>query len=469
MSKQEFKGIGKFSIVIIDLLLLHFGYILSYIIKFGFHPPQENLIPYYVLIPIITLVSIIILNIYNLYSISMKSYEDTIFSIVLSMIILQLFTMASTFFVRQFAFPRTIIFISFFIQVALLSLWRCYLLRLYKKIHGNKVIMIVGEHDDAEEFAKNILLNSKEWYDIRYIIKPEEFLNVKNYLNDVNSIYLCTSIDENLKSQIYREALERKKEIFVVPRFRDILLLKSEIVQFDDVPVIKVSYPELTTEQKFIKRFFDILIGLIVFILASPIMIISAILVKATSKGPILFKQVRFTEGYKKFEIYKFRSMCENAEAKTGPVLASDGDERITKIGNFLRATRIDELPQIFNVLKGDMSFIGPRPERPFFVKQFEKEYPTYKYRHNVKAGITGLAQVMGKYSTNVQDKLTFDLIYIKNYSILLDFKILLLTIKVALTKEAASGLKGEMELNEILKSLNYSVYNETGVTKFEK
>ncbi|SHF52147.1 Sugar transferase involved in LPS biosynthesis (colanic, teichoic acid) [Caldanaerobius fijiensis DSM 17918] len=198
-------------------------------------------------------------------------------------------------------------------------------------------------------------------------------------------------------------------------------------------------------------------------------MLIIALLIKLTSPGPIIYKQVRITEKNREFNIYKFRTMYKDAEKLTGPVLATDDDPRITKVGKILRAARLDELPQLFNVLKGEMSFVGPRPERPFFVAQFEKQHPTYTYRHNVKAGITGLAQVLGKYTTDFDDKLRFDLMYITNYSIWLDIKIILLTIKTAFMKEASSGVKDDMTLNQLLESLNYNVYREVGVTKLDK
>ncbi|WKV08017.1 sugar transferase [Thermoanaerobacterium sp. CMT5567-10] len=198
-------------------------------------------------------------------------------------------------------------------------------------------------------------------------------------------------------------------------------------------------------------------------------MFIISILIKATSPGPVIYSQTRITENEREFKVYKFRTMVKDAEKMTGPVLATDNDPRITKIGKILRATRLDELPQLLNVLKGERSFVGPRPEIPYFVRQFKEQYPTYRYRYNIKAGITGLAQVLGKYTTDADDKLRLDLIYIMNYSVWLDLKILLLTLKIVLTKEASSGIKGDMTLEELLKSMDYNVYNEFGVTKLDR
>lgn len=146
--------------------------------------------------------------------------------------------------------------------------------------------------------------------------------------------------------------------------------------------------------------------------------------------------------------------MIENAEAISGPVLAQDVDNRITKIGHILRATRLDEIPQIFNILIGDMSIVGPRPERPFFVDQFSKEMPEYNLRHRVKAGLTGLAQVQGKYNTSVQDKLKYDLLYINGYSLALDIKLIMQTMNILLRKSSTEGLKTVTELEEEIENL---------------
>lgn len=198
----------------------------------------------------------------------------------------------------------------------------------------------------------------------------------------------------------------------------------------------------LTVEQKILKRMLDIAVSIPAIIILLPLMALTAIAIKADSRGPVIYSQERVGQYGKTFKVYKFRSMKQDAEAQSGPVLAKEGDSRITKVGRFIRATRIDELPQLFNVLKGEMSIVGPRPERPFFVEQFIKEKPEYAYRHNVKPGITGLAQITGKYNTTAYDKLIYDLIYIQEVSIKTDLIIMLQTLKVLITKESTEGVK---------------------------
>jgi lipopolysaccharide/colanic/teichoic acid biosynthesis glycosyltransferase len=186
--------------------------------------------------------------------------------------------------------------------------------------------------------------------------------------------------------------------------------------------------------------------------------LVSAAIIKLTDGGNIFYKQERVTIQEKRFNILKFRTMVMNAEKLTGPVFAEKDDPRITKFGRFMRATRIDELPQMFNVLLGDMSIVGPRPERPFFVEKFKKEISDYKYRTLVKAGVTGLAQVLGKYTTKAEDKVRYDIIYIKNYSILLDLKLIFQTIKIMFMKDRSSGISDEVLLSELVSDLDLDI-----------
>jgi exopolysaccharide biosynthesis polyprenyl glycosylphosphotransferase len=251
--------------------------------------------------------------------------------------------------------------------------------------------------------------------------------------------------------KIITECLTRKKVVYIVPRMFEISLSSARMVQFEDMPAFMVDRLGLTVEQRFFKRLFDIVLSVFGIIVTSPIMLLAAIMVKSSSKGPVIYRQTRITAGNREFDVLKFRTMYDNAEDKTGPVLSSDNDPRITRVGRVLRNLRLDELPQLFNVLKGDMSFVGPRPERPFFVEQFSREIPEYTYRYLVKAGITGYAQIYGKYDTSAEDKLKYDLLYIRDYSLMLDIKLILQTLKVFRGKKAVyknSGHTGSKPAN---------------------
>ena len=194
-------------------------------------------------------------------------------------------------------------------------------------------------------------------------------------------------------------------------------------------------------EQAFFKRLMDIVISGIACIVALPFMAGTALAVKLEDGGPVLYKQKRLTIEGQEFYVYKFRSMRIDAEKDGVARLASAGDSRITRVGNFIRKVRLDELPQLFNILKGDMSIVGPRPERPEIAKQYESEMPEFSYRLRVKAGLTGYAQIFGKYNTTPYDKLKLDLHYIQNYSLMLDVKLMIQTVKILFMKESTEGI----------------------------
>ena len=211
-----------------------------------------------------------------------------------------------------------------------------------------------------------------------------------------------------------------------------------------DSPLLLSRNTGLAIEQMFCKRLMDVVFSLLGLVISAPFFLLIAISIKLTDRGPVFYKQTRLTKDGKTFEIYKFRTMIQNAEKYSGAVLASEHDPRILLVGRLLRATRLDELPQIFNILKGEMSIVGPRPERPELAAEIEKEIPEFSYRLKVKAGLTGYAQVYGKYNTTSYDKLKLDLTYIRNYSIFLDLKLIFMTPKIMLLKESTEGVKNE-------------------------
>jgi len=208
------------------------------------------------------------------------------------------------------------------------------------------------------------------------------------------------------------------------------LKIKNKIVLFKDIPTIKINKLKLKVGKRFIKRVFDIFFSILAIIIFIPFFIIVPILIKIDSKGPIIYKQKRLTMNNKEFTIYKFRSMIKDAELKSGPVFAYKSDPRITKIGRILRKYKIDELPQFFNVLIGDMSIVGPRPERKYFMDLLENEIPEYKLRLKFKAGITCYAHVFGNYHTSFKKRIEYDILYMNNWNIFKDFELIILTIK---------------------------------------
>lgn len=301
-------------------------------------------------------------------------------------------------------------------------------------------ILIIGDEYETYNIAKKILDTKSHIYDIKYIYKikniTDDINEIINLVEDVDEIILCANVSSKIKSKIISYSLDVNVKVNIIPNFYELALYNSDIKHFDDIAACKVNNFKLTLQQKIFKRILDIIIAIIGLIIFLPLMLTISLLIKVNDKGPVFFIQERITEKNKPFNIIKFRTMIVDAEKSTGPIWSFEEDKRITPIGKILRNTKLDELPQLFNVLKGDMSIVGPRPERSYFIKEFCKSIPEFKYRLNVKAGITGFAQVLGKYTTNPENKLRYDLIYINNYSLLLDLKLIIQTVKVILLKE---------------------------------
>ena len=210
---------------------------------------------------------------------------------------------------------------------------------------------------------------------------------------------------------------------------------KMRMTHLGEIPLIELSSEPLKEKDKVAKKIMDVFFSLFILLLFSPLMLLIAIIIKTESKGPFLYKQKRVGMNEKIYQVYKFRSMLDNAEERTGPVLARENDERETKIGRLLRRLHLDELPQFLNILKGEMSLIGPRPERPVFIKEFEKAIPGYSGRFLVRPGIAGLAQLYGEYDTSPENKLKYDLTYINNWSLGLDVKIFFMSLEIILMR----------------------------------
>ncbi|WP_055667621.1 sugar transferase [Desnuesiella massiliensis] len=455
-NKSFVTEIFKIGTYFIDVIIILLSVYLSFMLKFDFQPPAFNLEPFFDVIPFIAIAYLIFMYVYGLNDILKKGLGEIIYSITLTILSLFVTTAFITFFARGFAYPRSVLIISSFVQFLFLCLWRIIVWKVKRRAHGIKDALIVGEKS-LEDLTKKILIKQKDLYNIRYICNGKAN-DLNRYLDNVEVVFICSDVEHNIKSEIVDRCLSDRKSIYIIPDIYEIAILNSKLNRADDIPMFKVQKLGLTFEQRFFKRIIDIVISLIGIILTSPIMIFCALAIKIKDGGTIFYKQERVTEEERTFNVLKFRTMVMNAEKLTGPVLAGEDDPRITKLGKIMRATRMDELPQFFNILSGDMSVVGPRPERPFFVEKFKQEIPDYKYRTIVKAGLTGLAQVLGKYSTTPEDKVRYDIIYIKNYSILMDLKLILQTIKIMFMKESSAGLKDEQNLNELIEKENAEI-----------
>lgn len=443
-SNEGFDKTKKIIIGIIEVVLYHFSIFLSFYFRYEGRIPFFNYIAYesgriYILAAFVLLN--IVFGVYIFYN---KSTMDLLFITTIIQVILTIMVMAMTFFGRWFSFPRSVIALSFVLSTIILFVFRIIVFKLYEKIAGTKKVMVVGEEAHIKETVYNFENAKNRRHKVTSIVLDNYYSNISKYLDTVDIIYLASSIKHSERIKIYELLIRNKKSIFVNTSFEHLVLVNPNIMNIEDESVIELSNFSISPEFDLVKRMIDFIVALILITLSSPLMLAAVLVIKLTSKGPVIYKQVRITKNQKEFNIYKFRTMSATAEKDTGPVLSTANDMRVTPIGKYLRALRIDELPQLFNVLNGTMSLVGPRPERPFFVEQFVKENPYYDLRHNVRAGITGYAQVYGKYATNFNSKLNFDLVYIKNYSLIMDIKILFQTTKVLFDKVSSKGLEEE-------------------------
>lgn len=419
----------KLVIIVIDLILINLSYLTAFFLKLGFDIPMFNLQPYLNALPFISIAALIYFDMFGMIKFYRVSVSETLSNLIRLVALLSITTVSITYFLQGFSFPRSVLIGSAFIMFVYLSIWRVFLVRIRQKLMRETTAMLIGNKDELKSIGEKIVADKAHKIMIKYTVETKDADLAFSRLDDVGEVILCSSVPDDFKVRMIKECIERRKVVYAIPQLLEISLSKTRTIQFEDMPAFIIDRLGLTSEQRFFKRVFDIVLSLFGLIISSPIMLISAILIKATSPGPVIFSQERMTMGNRVFKIYKFRTMMNDAEKTTGPVISSQDDPRVTPVGSVLRKLKIDELPQLINILKGDMSFVGPRPERPVFANKYNAEIPTYKYRTLVKAGLTGYAQIYGKYDTSAEDKLRYDLLYIRSYSLLLDIKLLLNTV----------------------------------------
>ncbi len=329
--------------------------------------------------------------------------------------------------------------------------------RVYHKLYAPHRMVLIYGSDNA--VGLKIKMDSRrDKYDIKKLISADEGLEAitKEIVN--YDAVIINDIPSQIRNDILKFCYKNQLRAYVVPKISDVIIRGGNDIKLFDTPLVMVRGKGLSLLQSFFKRAVDIIISFIVTVIASPVMLLVALAIKLEDGGPVFFRQKRLTLNAREFEILKFRSMITDAEKFTGTVLASENDPRITKVGRFIRATRLDELPQVLNILKGDMSIVGPRPERKVLADEFKKEMPEFDYRLKVKGGLTGFAQIYGKYNTRPYDKLRLDMMYIENYSLMLDFKLMLLTIRIIFSKDSTEGIdiaaENEKKTEELLQNI---------------
>lgn len=333
----------------------------------------------------------------------------------------------------------------FLLQVALNVCWSLWGNNLFFKLYPpKKTILIYRNKQDKHRFGSITGKPSERLYVItEELMYDGSFSELRDKLAGFDAIFVA-GVNSRCRNGIMKYCKEQDVPGFFLPHVGDVIMQEAQHIKSFDSPVLYVNRTVMKVEYRIVKRLFDFGVSLIGIVLLSPLMLIVWTAIKLYDGGPAIYKQVRLTRDGREFKILKFRSMRVDAE-KDGVARLSTGDKdaRITPIGKFVRKCRLDELPQLFNILKGDMSIVGPRPERPEIAEQYYQTIPDFKLRLQVKAGLTGYAQVYGKNNTDPYEKLQFDLLYINSMSVLTDLRLILATVIILFSKESTTGVTG--------------------------
>ncbi len=335
------------------------------------------------------------------------------------------------------------------VDLVILVLWVVCINKLYFRIYPPRRLVVIYGDGTAKELVMKMSRRVEKYMICESVSAEKPRAEILDAISRYEGVILC-EVSGKQRNDLVKYCFANHIRAYIAPKISDIIIRGAEEIRLFDTPLLLCRNGGLTFEQRLVKRAFDLAFSVVFCVLLSPVMLLSALAIKLDDGGPVLFKQKRLTMDGREFHVYKFRSMVVNAE-QHGPQLATEDDERITKVGHFLRKCRLDELPQLFNIFKGEMSVVGPRPERPELAQRYEETMPEFEFRLQVKAGLTGYAQVTGLYDTQPYDKLKMDLMYIENYSIFLDLRIILMTLKTALfpseTNEEASAHDAQVHL----------------------
>jgi len=408
---------------LINIILINVAFLLSFIFRYGLPFPEYNFAPFKNSFLFLTVIYISSLSFFRVYKRRFTSSWDLFKRIFLGLSVGTLLSIAFvyTFRARWGAFPTSIFILSFFMNLILIFKINQYILKAAKKVRKNAVI--IGEGEVVDIIGKRAVVKRIKVDEIEQLVKG----------SDIDEIVICERIQREKDLNLLIFLIKKLKCEVVFSPSVYVKLLPERINGENSLHFLNTFIGRKRDIEEFFIRSLDILGSLVILFISAPISVLSALLIKCTSSGPVLYKQERVGKDGKVFTLYKFRTMVRDAEEKVGPILASRDDPRITKIGKLLRTTRLDELPQLFNVLRGDMSLVGPRPERPHFVKLHKS---LRELRLTVRPGITGLAQIRSFYDLKPKHKIKYDYLYIQQRSLLLNLYTLVKTIPVIFSRK---------------------------------
>lgn len=336
---------------------------------------------------------------------------------------------------------------------------------IYHRLYIPKNMVMILGRDEAVTLKFKMETRPDKYRIVKIISVDEGLESICRQIVNYDAV-IINDVPAQIRNDLLKFCYRNRIRVYLTPKVTDIVVRGAESINLFDTPLLLVKGTGLTATQLFVKRLMDLVICLVAMIPAAPIMLLVALAIKIEDGGPVFYKQARVSLNGKVFDILKFRSMIVNAEKDGKSIPATGHDPRITKVGRFTRATRIDELPQLLNIIKGDMSIVGPRPERIEHMEKYGREIPEFDFRTKVKGGLTGYAQIYGKYNTSPYDKLRLDMMYIENYSLTLDIKLILLTLRIMLSKESTEGFEQaeilEQQSQEILQQMKDETESST-------
>lgn len=388
-----------------------------------------------------TMFSVLLFRTYNAYDIALTEKAELVYSQCLSNVVAIGMTYVVTVISwREFLNPLPFVLLLC-VQGVVNYAWTRVAAGQYQRCYVPlRTVVLCRSESDLRKLKGISGFAEKFVVEQQIIVTDDDIHAILRQLEGYEAVFVL-GIPATLRNGIVKYCIENQVQGYITPHVGDVIMKGATHMQMFSVPIVHVERKRPDPEYLLIKRAFDIFASLLGIVITCPFMLAVAIAIKLQDGGPVLYKQVRLTLNGREFEILKFRSMRVNAEKDGVARLASENDDRITPVGKFIRACRLDELPQLFNILRGDMTIVGPRPERPEIAKQYEAHMPAFSLRLQVKAGLTGLAQVYGRYNTEPYEKLQMDLMYINNMSVIEDLKLMFATIKILFMKESTEGI----------------------------
>lgn len=410
----------------------------------------KHLTPYCIFAVLFLFMLMWLVRVYNSFEVGGRRVYELVYSLTLSSVIA-----SAIMYVVQAAFlhsiPNLLLLMTLFLVEFICNiLWVYIANKIYFMLYKAKKTVIICRSESDMHKLSEIKFFFEKFDVIKYIEDPKDIHALIEEIGECEAVFTA-GIEATLRNGIVKYCVEKGITAYIEPKIGDIIMAGAKHMQMFSVPIMCVNRAAPDPFYLAVKRSADIVLSLIGIVVTSPVMLATAVAVKAYDGGPAIYRQVRVTKDGKKFNILKFRSMRTDAEKDGVARLSSENDSRITPVGKVIRACRIDELPQLFCILKGSMSIVGPRPERPEIIEHYERTLPSFALRLQVKAGLTGYAQVYGRYNTEPYDKLQMDLMYINNMSLSFDLGLMFATVKVLFMPDSTAGVKeGQITANKI-------------------